>query len=501
MSVTEAPVAQHQPPVWRRSRACRRRRHAAARAERRHRRRAVPLPRVGAARHRGALRGQGQPAPRPAARARAGRVPFRRREPGRGAARARRRRRPPPPRALQPRRAARPPRAGPRPRGAPVRRRLPGRGRQGGRRRTRLLGARAGGHLRLGVGLAAVAEVRLHGRRGRRAAASGPPAAGSTPPGCPSTSGRSSATRTRGARRSARPHGCSTRCGPPASARGCSTSAAGSPPTLDGGVRSGRRLRPRHRRAPHRGLRRTTARRPSSSPAAGSSGDAGTVVDERRRRRRPRRSRWVFLDAGVFTGLVETLDEAIRYRLETPGVDGPTGPCVLAGPDLRQRRRALRDDAGRTCRSRSPRATRCASTRPGRTRRATRPWASTASRRCPPSSPAEGTDASPPDRRARASAAGIRQARSRNVQTHTWLPSGSASTVKDGASRVVDDGAPGGDRRGDPRLGRPPARPTRRGASADGAPRARSVSWNHIDGIRPVGSKTRVLDQRRRWFP
>ena len=35
---------------------------------------------------------------------------------------------------------------------------------------------------------------------------------------------------------------------------------------------------------------------------------------------------------GVFTGLVETLDEAIRYRLETPGVAGPTGPCVLAGP-------------------------------------------------------------------------------------------------------------------------------------------------------------------------
>ncbi len=29
---------------------------------------------------------------------------------------------------------------------------------------------------------------------------------------------------------------------------------------------------------------------------------------------------------------VETLDEAIRYRLETPGVTGTTGPCVLAGP-------------------------------------------------------------------------------------------------------------------------------------------------------------------------
>ena len=42
--------------------------------------------------------------------------------------------------------------------------------------------------------------------------------------------------------------------------------------------------------------------------------------------------RWVFVDAGVFTGLVETLDEAIRYRLEVPGVGGKSGPCVLAGP-------------------------------------------------------------------------------------------------------------------------------------------------------------------------
>jgi ornithine decarboxylase len=40
----------------------------------------------------------------------------------------------------------------------------------------------------------------------------------------------------------------------------------------------------------------------------------------------------VFLDAGVFTGLVETLDEAIRYPLRTNVDGGPTGPCVLAGP-------------------------------------------------------------------------------------------------------------------------------------------------------------------------
>jgi ornithine decarboxylase len=42
-------------------------------------------------------------------------------------------------------------------------------------------------------------------------------------------------------------------------------------------------------------------------------------------------TRWVFLDAGVFTGLVETLDEAIRYPLATDR-PGPTGPCVLSGP-------------------------------------------------------------------------------------------------------------------------------------------------------------------------
>jgi ornithine decarboxylase len=41
--------------------------------------------------------------------------------------------------------------------------------------------------------------------------------------------------------------------------------------------------------------------------------------------------RWVYLDAGVFTGLMETLGEAIRYRLSTPA-PGPLGPCVLAGP-------------------------------------------------------------------------------------------------------------------------------------------------------------------------
>lgn len=67
-------------------------------------------------------------------------------------------------------------------------------------------------------------------------------------------------------------------------------------------------------------------------PGRGVVGDAGTVVTSVVGVVDRGGTRWVFVDAGVFTGLVETLDEAIRYRLETPDVTGPTGPCVLAGP-------------------------------------------------------------------------------------------------------------------------------------------------------------------------
>lgn len=67
-------------------------------------------------------------------------------------------------------------------------------------------------------------------------------------------------------------------------------------------------------------------------PGRGVVGDAGTVVTTVVGVLQRGDTRWVFIDAGVFTGLVETLDEAIRYRLETPSVAGATGPCVLAGP-------------------------------------------------------------------------------------------------------------------------------------------------------------------------
>jgi len=42
--------------------------------------------------------------------------------------------------------------------------------------------------------------------------------------------------------------------------------------------------------------------------------------------------RWVYLDIGKFSGLAETIDEAIKYRIRTPHDGGPTGPVVLAGP-------------------------------------------------------------------------------------------------------------------------------------------------------------------------
>lgn len=67
-------------------------------------------------------------------------------------------------------------------------------------------------------------------------------------------------------------------------------------------------------------------------PGRGIVGDAGAVVSSVVAVVQRGDVRWVYLDAGVFTGLVETLDEAIRYRLETSADGGPTGPCVLAGP-------------------------------------------------------------------------------------------------------------------------------------------------------------------------
>ena len=42
--------------------------------------------------------------------------------------------------------------------------------------------------------------------------------------------------------------------------------------------------------------------------------------------------RWVYLDVGKFHGLAETMDEAIKYRLQTSRDGGDTVPVILAGP-------------------------------------------------------------------------------------------------------------------------------------------------------------------------
>jgi ornithine decarboxylase len=44
------------------------------------------------------------------------------------------------------------------------------------------------------------------------------------------------------------------------------------------------------------------------------------------------RERWVYLDAGLFNGLDETLDERIHYRIRTAREGRPCGPVILAGP-------------------------------------------------------------------------------------------------------------------------------------------------------------------------
>ncbi|MCV7196680.1 type III PLP-dependent enzyme [Mycobacterium angelicum] len=64
-------------------------------------------------------------------------------------------------------------------------------------------------------------------------------------------------------------------------------------------------------------------------------GDAGVLFSEvilASRKAYEDDERWVYIDVGVFGGLAETLDEAIRYRIVTNGDENRSGPVVLAGP-------------------------------------------------------------------------------------------------------------------------------------------------------------------------
>ncbi len=64
-------------------------------------------------------------------------------------------------------------------------------------------------------------------------------------------------------------------------------------------------------------------------------GDAGVIQSEVvliSRKSADEEKRWVYLDVGKFNGLAETMDESIKYRIQTPGDGGPCGPTVIAGP-------------------------------------------------------------------------------------------------------------------------------------------------------------------------
>lgn len=64
-------------------------------------------------------------------------------------------------------------------------------------------------------------------------------------------------------------------------------------------------------------------------------GDAGVLRAQVllvARKSRHAAKRWVYLDAGRYNGLPETLGERIQYRLRTPREGGACGPVVLAGP-------------------------------------------------------------------------------------------------------------------------------------------------------------------------
>jgi ornithine decarboxylase len=77
------------------------------------------------------------------------------------------------------------------------------------------------------------------------------------------------------------------------------------------------------------------AARIMAEPGRGLVGNAGVIACEVMlvsRKSDNDLHRWVYLDIGKFSGLAETIDEAIRYQFITPRDGDPTGPCILAGP-------------------------------------------------------------------------------------------------------------------------------------------------------------------------
>ncbi|MFZ1643609.1 MAG: type III PLP-dependent enzyme [Candidatus Contendobacter sp.] len=69
-------------------------------------------------------------------------------------------------------------------------------------------------------------------------------------------------------------------------------------------------------------------------PGRGLVGDAGVLVSEVvliSKKSKTDLKRWVYTDVGIFNGLMETIDESIKYPVYT-GKDGETGDVIMAGP-------------------------------------------------------------------------------------------------------------------------------------------------------------------------
>ncbi|MBT9384796.1 type III PLP-dependent enzyme [Pseudooceanicola sp. CBS1P-1] len=72
-----------------------------------------------------------------------------------------------------------------------------------------------------------------------------------------------------------------------------------------------------------------------AEPGRGMVAEAGAIAAEVllvSRKAQADLHRWVYLDIGKFSGLAETMDEAIRYQFLTARDAEATGPCILAGP-------------------------------------------------------------------------------------------------------------------------------------------------------------------------
>ena len=69
-------------------------------------------------------------------------------------------------------------------------------------------------------------------------------------------------------------------------------------------------------------------------PGRGLTGEAGILASEVvliSKKSRTDLKRWVYTDVGIFNGLMETIDESIKYPVYTEK-DGETGDVILAGP-------------------------------------------------------------------------------------------------------------------------------------------------------------------------